>query len=72
MIDLKKIKQKNRAPVVRHIILDTWEAEIRRIVVSGQARQKVHETPISTNSWEQWCAPVMPVIAESINRRNTI
>jgi hypothetical protein len=29
------------------VILATWEAEIRRIMVPGQPRQIVHETPIS-------------------------
>jgi hypothetical protein len=36
------------------VILITWEAEIKRIkrkiMVPGQPGQKVHETPISTNS----------------------
>jgi hypothetical protein len=31
------------------IILATKEAEMERITVQGQSRQKVHETPISTN-----------------------
>jgi hypothetical protein len=26
------------------VILATWEAEIRQIVVPGQSRQKIHET----------------------------
>jgi hypothetical protein len=28
--------------------------ETGRIAVESQPRQKVHETPISTNSWEWW------------------
>jgi hypothetical protein len=36
-------------------ILLALEAEIRRMVVGGQPRQKVRETPISTNkSWSHW------------------
>jgi hypothetical protein len=34
------------------IIQATWESEIRRITVQGKPRQKVQETPISTN--ESW------------------
>jgi hypothetical protein len=33
------------------VILATWEAEIRRIVVGGQPRAKISQDPISTNSW---------------------
>jgi hypothetical protein len=29
------------------VILATWEAEIRRIMVGGQSRQTVCETPVS-------------------------
>jgi hypothetical protein len=32
------------------VILAPWEAEIRRIVVQGQLRQRVHKTPISKNN----------------------
>jgi hypothetical protein len=30
------------------VILATWEAEIERISIQGQARQKIHETPTTT------------------------
>jgi hypothetical protein len=40
------------------VILATWEAEIRRMVVQGQSGQIVHETPISkitrANELEAW------------------
>jgi hypothetical protein len=39
------IKNNNsQAPVLRPIILATWEAEIRRIVVQGQLGQRVCKT----------------------------
>jgi hypothetical protein len=41
------------------VILATQEVEIRRIVVPGQPRQKVLETPVSTNVWARWCTPVI-------------
>jgi hypothetical protein len=36
-----------------------WVAEIRRIAVQGQLRQKVQETPILTNNSARWCTPVI-------------
>jgi hypothetical protein len=36
------------------VILTTWEAEIRRIVVQGQPRQIVCETPISKMIRAKW------------------
>jgi hypothetical protein len=46
------------------IILATWEAETRRIMVPGQPRQKkVCKTLISTEeSWEQWHIPGIQAI----------
>jgi hypothetical protein len=29
----------------------TWKAEVGKVIVQGQPRQKVTETPISINSW---------------------
>jgi hypothetical protein len=38
--------------VVTSVILATWEADIRRIVVPDQPKPKVQKTPISINkSW---------------------
>jgi hypothetical protein len=31
-----------------------------RIVIQGQGRSGVCETPISTNGWTWWCVPVIP------------
>jgi hypothetical protein len=45
------------------------EVEIRKIVVPGQAGQKVPKTPILTNGWMQWSTPVISAIWGSINRR---
>jgi hypothetical protein len=36
---------KSQIPWIMSIILATWETEIRRIMVSGQPRQIVHEIP---------------------------
>jgi hypothetical protein len=42
--------------IVTHIYNPSYlEAEITEDHSSRQARQKVYETPISTNGWEQWC-----------------
>jgi hypothetical protein len=30
---------------LKHVILATWEAEIRRVVIPGNAPRKVHKTP---------------------------
>jgi hypothetical protein len=42
--------------------LAAWGAEIRRITVLGQPKEKVSETSISKPSWPWWCVPVIPVI----------
>jgi hypothetical protein len=34
---------------LKPVILATWKADIKRIMVLGQQGQKVHEIPISTN-----------------------
>jgi hypothetical protein len=47
------------------VILAPWEAEIRRIAVPGQPKQKVSETPISTNSWVRWSTSVIPAMEEA-------
>jgi hypothetical protein len=38
------------------------KAEIGSIMVRGQLRKKVPETPIPTVSWMQCCAPVIAVM----------
>jgi hypothetical protein len=39
---------------LKPVILATWEAEIKRVKVEGQSREKVRETlPISTKGWTQ-------------------
>jgi hypothetical protein len=45
----KKKKKKRISLCV--VILDTWEAEIRRIKVQDQPRQKVHRIPSQPVSW---------------------
>jgi hypothetical protein len=44
------------------IILGTWEASIRRIVVWGQPRQIVHKTSISKISRAKWTGCVAQVV----------
>jgi hypothetical protein len=64
----KPAKQTNKpynispVPVTQTVILATWEAEIRRIMVQGQPRQKVR--PLSINIWAH--VPVIPNRARSI------
>jgi hypothetical protein len=41
-------------------ILATWEAEIRRIAVQSQTRQRVRETPISKITRSIWTGGVVP------------
>jgi hypothetical protein len=36
------------------MILATWKAEIWRVMVQGQGRQIVHETPILKITSEKW------------------
>jgi hypothetical protein len=52
------------------IILPIWEAETRRVMVPAQSRQKVSETPISTNSWAQWHMPVISSYKGGCNRED--
>jgi hypothetical protein len=51
------------------VILATWEAKMRRIMVQGQHRQKkkVHRThPIPVEkSLARWCVPIIPDMAVS-------
>jgi hypothetical protein len=47
------------------VILASWEGEIKRIVVGGQPRRKVNETPSQPiKSWVWWCTPVTPGMQE--------
>jgi hypothetical protein len=50
------------------ITLAMWEKETGRITVQGQPGQKAHETPISTNGWVWWYAPLVPDLQGSTNR----
>jgi hypothetical protein len=56
------------------VILATWKAKIKRIMVPGQPRQKVLEIPPhpSTNSWVQWFMPVNPATREAEMGRVTV
>jgi hypothetical protein len=59
------------------VILATWVVKIGRIAVAGQPRlkkkkKKFVRPSISTNSWAQWCALIIPATAGSINRRITV
>jgi hypothetical protein len=57
--NLKEARRQWLTPV----ILATWEAEIRRIMVRGQPRQKVGKTPSQPiKSWEQGHMPVIPAM----------
>jgi hypothetical protein len=51
------------------LILITWEAEIRRIVVQAQPRQIDYGEPISISSWVWWLTPVIPGFLEAENKR---
>jgi hypothetical protein len=44
------------------VILATWEAEIRRIVVQGQPRQIVQETPHLQITTTKWTGSVAQVV----------
>jgi hypothetical protein len=45
----RNAKNKNKPAMVAHTCNpSTWKAEIRRITVEEQPRQKVHEAPSST------------------------
>jgi hypothetical protein len=51
------------------VILANWEAEIRRIGIQGQPRQKVCEIPISTEkkkNWVKYRIPVIPATSGSL------
>jgi hypothetical protein len=51
-VQAKKIILEPPGMVVTSVILATWEADIRRIVVPDQPKPKVQKTPISINkSW---------------------
>jgi hypothetical protein len=52
------------------VILATREAEIGRIMVQAQPRDKVCKTTSQSISWEWCCTPIChPSYAESINWR---
>jgi hypothetical protein len=51
------------------VILATWEAEIRRIVIQGQPRQKVSETPSLQKMLNVVVHTCHPIYAGSINQR---
>jgi hypothetical protein len=44
------------------VILAIWEAEIWRIIVQGQPRQIVHETPISKITRAKWTGGVTQAV----------
>jgi hypothetical protein len=57
------------------VILATWEAEIGRIMDSGQPRQKEKKTttkkPVGhpfqcKKKWSWWCVPVIPTMVRSL------
>jgi hypothetical protein len=55
----KKPNKQNVGQVqcLQPIILATWEAEIGRIIVGGQPRQKVNETPSQLGTVVHTCHP---------------
>jgi hypothetical protein len=50
---------------VSGVILPTWEAEIRRIEVQDQPRQRVHETSISKITKAKWTGGVAQAVRGS-------
>jgi hypothetical protein len=44
------------------VILATWEAEIRRIMVPGQHKQNSSRDPISTDKIRAWWHNLLPII----------
>jgi hypothetical protein len=58
--------------VLTSIILITWEAEIKRIVVWGQLRQIVLETPISKISRAIWTRGVAQAVEYLLCRREAL
>jgi hypothetical protein len=66
------IKQKNKfkmhnswAQWLKPVILAPQEAEMGKIIVQGQPRQKVWETPSQPiKSWPWWHMPVIPAMKE--------
>jgi hypothetical protein len=60
-------KKKKIVPWARYcwfttVILATWEAEIQRLVVRGQPRQRVWETPISKVTRTKWTGGMAQVV----------
>jgi hypothetical protein len=51
------------------VILTTWKAEIGRIAVRGQPRQKVLETSSQPVGWAWWFTSVILATCESTNRK---
>jgi hypothetical protein len=51
------------------VILVNQEAEIRRILARGQPKQKVNETPISTNTWSIVFLTCHPSYVGGVDRR---
>jgi ABC-type microcin C transport system permease subunit YejE len=66
------IKLGGQAQWLTPVILATQEADIRRITVKSKLRQKVPETPISTNNWALWHAIFQSSYMGNTNRRIAI
>jgi hypothetical protein len=47
------------------VILATWEAEIRRIMVRDWSRQKVSKTSSQLLSWAPWNMPMITAMWEA-------
>jgi hypothetical protein len=49
------------------VIPATWEAEIGRIFIQGQPRQKVSKTPSQQVSWTWWYTTMNPSMLEVVD-----
>jgi hypothetical protein len=62
LLQSQEYKPQLGAGVSRLLILATWEAEGRRIMVQGQPRQKIQEAPFSKVTGAKWTESVAEVV----------
>jgi hypothetical protein len=48
------------------------EAQMGRMTVQGQPRQKAKETPSQPTSWMWWYVPIIPVMWEAVGTRMVV
>jgi hypothetical protein len=68
----KKKKKQARSQWLTPLILANWEAEIWRIMVQGQPRQTVHETPISKITRAKWTGGVTQAVEHLLCKHKTL